>query len=138
MSTLKAATTALRDLEALLRTTPPGGLDPVALADRVRVVHHLLAGDDARWIGTTAAKRLLGVGSENTVKAWARLGVLRSRQLPHSRIQGPLDDVLRLRVENEAVLAIDGEELSPHELRIHNEARPGSNPWERERLEQPG
>ena len=138
MSTLETATTALRDLEILLRSTPPGELDPVALAEQVRAVHHLLAGEDARWIGTTSAKRLLGVGSENTVKAWARLGLLRSRQLPHGRVQVLLDDVLRRRAENEALLAMDGEELSPDELRILKEEHPGTNPWERERDEQPG
>ena len=137
MSTLEAATIGLRDLEALLRAPPPGGLDPVALADRVRAVRHLLAGEDARWIGTTAAKRLLGVGSENTVKAWARLGLLRSRQLPHGRVQVLLDDVLRRRAENEALLAMDGAELSPDELRILKEERPGTNPWEREPGEPP-
>ena len=138
MSTLDSATNALRDIEALLRTTPPGGLDPVALAERVRAVRHLLARDEARWIGTTAAKRLLGVGSENTVKAWARLGLLRSRQRPHGRIQVLLDDVLRLRAEHEALLAVDGQELSPDELRFLKEERPGTNPWERTQDEQPG
>ena len=137
MSTLETATAALRDLETLLRTTPAGELDQVALAERVRAVRDLLAGEDARWIGTTTAKRLLGVGSENTVKAWARLGLLRSRQLPHGRTQVLLDDVLRRRAENEALLAIDGEELSPDELHILQEERPGTNPWEREQGIQP-
>ena len=132
MSTLETATTALRELEALLRTTPPGELDQVALAEQVRTVHQLLAGEDALWIGTTTAKRLLGVGSENTVKAWARLGLLRSRQLPHGRIQVHLDDVLHRRAENAALLTIDGAELSPDELRILHEERPGTNPWDRE------
>ena len=72
------------------------------------------------------------------MKAWARLGLLRSRQLPHGRVQVLLDDVLRRRAENEALLAIDGTELSPDELRILKEARPGTNPWERERGEHAG
>jgi predicted site-specific integrase-resolvase len=50
-----------------------------------------------RWIGTTRAKRLLGVGSENTVKAWVRYGYLRGRVLPNGRTQVRLDDVLRLQ-----------------------------------------
>ena len=138
MSTLEAATTALRDLEVLLRTTPPGELDPIALADGARAVQHLLAGDEARWIGTTTAKRLLGVGSEQTVKAWARLGLLRSRHRPHGRIQVLLDDVLRRRAENEALLTIDGEELTPDELHSLKDERPGRNPWERAEAEQRG
>lgn len=131
MSTLETATHALRDLESLLRSTPPGELDPIALAEQVRAVQHLLEGEDARWIGTTAAKRLLGVASENTVKAWARLGLLHSRQLPHGRIQVSLDDVLRRRAENDALLAIGGEELSAEELGVLKQERPGTNPWER-------
>ena len=53
MSTLETATTALRELEALLPTTPLGALDQIALAEQVRAVHQLLAGEDALWIGTT-------------------------------------------------------------------------------------
>ena len=135
MSTLETATSALRDLETLLRSTSSEELDRVALAEQIREVHRLLAGEEIRWIGTTAAKRLLGVASENTVKAWARLGLLRSRQLPHGRIQVHLDDVLRQRAETEALLAIGGDELSPEELRILKEERPGTNPWEREQAE---
>src|SRR5919199_3696456 len=107
MSILKAATNALRDLEALLRTSPTDALDPIAVAERVREVRQLLTRDDAHWIGTTEAKQLLGVGSENTVKAWARLGLLDSRKLPNGRIQLRLDDVLRRRAENDALRAID-------------------------------
>jgi hypothetical protein len=132
MGTLETATTALRDLEDLLRITPPGELDQHMLAERVHEVHQLLTGDDAPWIGTTVAKRLLGVGSENTVKAWARIGLLRSRQLPHGRIQVHLDDVLQRRAENDALRSVEGEELSPEELRVIREERPGTNPWERD------
>lgn len=136
MSVLKDATDALRDLEALLRASAPGGLDPITVAEQVHEVRQLLSGEDAEWIGTTAAKHLLGVGSENTVKAWARLGLLRSRRLPNGRTQVFLDDVLRRRAEHEALLAVDGEELSDEELRILKEERPGKNPWEREQAEQ--
>ncbi|HEV2953545.1 MAG TPA: hypothetical protein VG015_05605 [Candidatus Dormibacteraeota bacterium] len=45
------------------------------------------------WIGTTEAKRLLGVASENTVKAWATLGVLQSKQVG-TRIKVSLSGVL--------------------------------------------
>jgi hypothetical protein len=138
MSTLKDATDALRDLEALLRTPLQEGLDPVAIAEQVREVRQLLSGEDARWVGATKAKQLLGVGSENTVKAWARRGLLGSRKLPNGRVQVLLDDVLRRRAENEALLAIEGEDLSPEERNILKEERPGKNPWEREKAEQPG
>lgn len=128
MSDLDIATRRLRDLEASLRATPRGDLDPDAAADRVAEVLALLAPEEARWIGTTEAKRLLGVGSENTVKAWARLGLLRSCTLPNGRTRVLLDDVLRRRAEDEALLAIGGDDLTPEELKQLDGARPGVNP----------
>jgi hypothetical protein len=103
------------------------------VADRVAKVLALLSPEETRWIGTTEAKRLLGVGSENTVKAWARLGLLRSRMLPNGRRQVLLDDVLRRRAEDEALLAIGGDDLTPKDLEEIEAARPGTNPWERRR-----
>ena len=63
-----------------------------------------------RWIGPREAKRLLALGSENAVKAWARCGLLRSRKLPNGRTQVLLDDVLRRREETEGLSAVDGAE----------------------------
>jgi hypothetical protein len=137
MSALQAATNALHDLKAVLLASRPGELDPALVAGRVNEILRLLSGDEAGWIGTTEAKRLLGVGSENTVKAWARLGLLRSRQLPNGRIQVLVDDVLRRRAEHEALLGIGGDELTPEELQSLNEERPGTNPWERAPADQP-
>ena len=66
-----------------------------ALRDEVRVIQRLLADPERQWIGTVEAQRLLGVQSINTVKAWARLGILRSRLLPNGRLKVHLEDVLR-------------------------------------------
>src|SRR5919197_5724951 len=137
MSMPQETVTALRELESMLLAAPWGTLDPVDVAEKVREVRHLLAQQDARWIGTTKARRLLGVDSENTVKVWARLGLLQSWTLPNGRMQVLLDDVLLRRAEREALMAIGGDELSPEELRILKEGRPGTNPWEREKAEQP-
>jgi hypothetical protein len=131
MARLDTATRMLRELESALRATPRGALDPSEAADRVAKVLALLSPEEARWIGTTEARRLLGVGSENTVKAWARLGLLRSRTLPNGRTQVLLDDVLRRRVEDEALLAVEGDDLAPEELEAVAADRPGTNPWQR-------
>ena len=52
-----------------------------------------------QWIGTTRAKRLLEVGSENTIKNWVRYGYLRARRLPNGRIQVLRSDVIRLSAQ---------------------------------------
>jgi hypothetical protein len=131
MAIIDDATRALREIESELLEPTKGGLDSVRLAERLRAVRRLLSRDDVRWVGTTEAKRLLGLGSENTVKAWARLGLLRSRKLPNGRVQVLLDDVLRRREETEGLSAIGGDDLTEEELRVMRETRPGSNPWER-------
>jgi hypothetical protein len=65
------------------------------LRDEVRAIQRLLAEPDRQWIGTVEAQRLLGVQSINTVKAWARLGILRNRREPNGRLKVYLEDVLR-------------------------------------------
>ncbi len=131
MTVLEEATKALSDLEMELLQPAKGGLDAVSLAERIHSVRKLLSKQETRWVGTTAAKRLLALGSENTVKVWARTGLLRSRTLPNGRIQVLLDDVLRLREETEGLSAFGGEDLTEEELQIMREGRPGKNPWER-------
>src|SRR5919201_4042551 len=134
MSVLAKATDALRELEEELVKYPldAGGDDALRIAARIRDVRRMLSGEAARWIGTTEAKRLLGVGSENTVKAWAKMGLLRSRTQPNGRIQVLLDDVLRRREEREAITAIGGRDLTEAELEALHRSRPGTLPWERD------
>lgn len=137
MNIVERAVSGLREIESeLLAASEPGSLDPVRVARRIGDVAALLADDDARWVGTTEAKRLLGVSSENTVKAWARSGLLRNRKLPNGRIQVLLDDVLERRAETEDLTAIGGDELTPEELRLLRKSRPGTNPWQRKPSEE--
>jgi hypothetical protein len=134
MSILERAVGDLRQIESELLAAPErGSVDTERVARRIGDVAALLADQDARWIGTTEAKRLLGLSSENTVKAWARSGLLRHRKLPNKRIQVLLDDVLARRAEEEDLTAIPGGELSPEELRVLRETRLGRGPWQRKR-----
>src|SRR5438094_3650154 len=113
MSVLTRATAALHELEKELAQYPlyAGGEDAVRIADHIRAVRRLLSGEETQWIGIREAKRLLGVDSDNTVKAWARAGYLRNRTQPNGRIQVLRDDVLKERQAREEITAIGGEDL---------------------------
>lgn len=135
MSVLEQATKTLSEIESeLLAANGADSLDPARLAEQVHHVRELLLGSDAQWIGTAEAQRILGAHTEDSVKTWARLELLRSRTLSDGRMEVRLDDVLYRRVENEALTAIGGEDLTEEELRIMREERPGKNPWEREKV----
>src|SRR5688500_13602577 len=143
MSVLTRATDALRELEAELSQYPymasgeAGGDPSLYLSERIREVRRLLSRDDDRWISLTKARRLLGVDSEDTVRTWAKLGLLRSRTQPNGRIQVLLDDVLRDREAAEGLTAFGGRELTEEELEAEHQARPGPLPWEREQVAAP-
>ena len=137
MSVLDRVVRDLRDIEAELAENPP-------VAKRIGEIARLLESDEARWIGTTRAKRLLGVQSENTVKAWARLGILRSRREPNGRLKVNLADLLEYRATRAALMG-DGDDgemteeeyamlrrpMSPEELASLNDtlAYLGLPPW---------
>jgi len=102
MSVLDRVVRDLRDIEAELAENPP-------VAKRIGEIARLLESDEVRWIGTTRAKRLLGVQSENTVKAWARLGILRSRREANGRLKVNLADALEYRATRAALMG-DGDD----------------------------
>jgi hypothetical protein len=102
MSVIQRLVDDLRAIEGeWLNASDAAALEPACVAQRLHRVVAMLADEEARWVGTTAAKRLLGLSSENTVKAWARSGLLQSRTRPNGRVQILLDDVLERRTESE-------------------------------------
>jgi hypothetical protein len=113
---LLRAVRALSEVESALRAAPATPtFDSMALAGRLRAViaalqalQALQARRPSLWIGTTRARRLLGVGSEATIRAWIGYGYLRGRRLPNGRTQVLLADVLRLRPAPAAPTPIDG------------------------------
>ena len=131
MSASTDITSALRELESLLESAESSTVDPSLIAERVHQVLALLP-DDSRWISAEEARRLLGVATEATVVAWARLDLLRSRALPDGGIELLLEDVLRQRLERDELLAAGGDEIAPEDLRVLREERPGTNPWQRD------
>jgi hypothetical protein len=132
MTTLRDPQAILREVQDLLRSAPQGELDPEVARERIGEAIHLLAGQEPIWIDAAEAKQLLGIVIDATVPFLAQHGLLRGRTLPDGRLQVRLDDVFHERATREALLAFPGEELTPEELRIMREARPGKNPWERE------
>jgi hypothetical protein len=128
----------LSELEAELRALNKDLEDPSLPAEvaarlraRVAEMHRVLASQNAMWVGTTEAKRLLGVKTENTVKAWARAGLLRSRTLPNGRVQVHLDDVHRRATDTTALTTPWDEPASDEDLQSLSRARPGTTPWQR-------
>lgn len=88
------------------------------LRDEVRAIQRLLTDPERQWVGTVEAQRLLGVQSINTVKAWARLGILRSRREPNGRLKVHLEDVLREAGAQRDPDALNGgDELASEDLR---------------------
>lgn len=105
------------------------------VAPEVRAIRLLLA-PERQWIGTVEVQRLLGVRSINTVKAWAKLELLRSRRGPSGRLKVHLDDVLReaqAQRDLEAMSGIDAPEEANEVVRqVRQQLR---DPAERERVD---
>jgi hypothetical protein len=101
------------------------------LQDQVRSIRELLADPSAEWIGTTEAKRLLGLKTEHTVKAWAKNGLLRSKLASNGRTLVALEDVLRRAHETDALASPWDAPLSDEEATTLQQTRPGSTPWRR-------
>src|SRR5262245_45919327 len=89
MSVLTETIEELREIEGALRDRPE-------LARRVHRLAARLAAEDEQWLGVKEAQALLGVHLEETISAWVRLGLLRSRS-EDGQIQVLRDDVLRQR-----------------------------------------
>lgn len=122
------------ELAALDRDLAAGDLAPEVaerLRGRVAELRRRVGAPDAVWVGTTEAKRLLGIKTEHTIKAWARLGLLRSRTLPNGRVQVHLDDVRRRAAEREALSTPWDGPMTDEEVEVLAETRPGTPPWKR-------
>lgn len=120
MDVIEEAVYRLKQLES--RVDEPIGHEIHAVAE-------LLETDAAEWVGTTSAKRLLGIGSENTIKAWAREGKLHSKKDPNGRVRVRRADLLALsRAGRELDLA--EAPMSDSELKDLSRSRSARNPWD--------
>lgn len=132
MSVLAEARRRLDELERQLTNAAlPSGVD-AQLREQVESIRELLADPSVEWIGTTEAKRLLGLKTEHTVKAWARNGLLRSKTAPNGRKLVALEDVLRRAHETDALTTPWDAPLSDDEAAVVQQTRPGTVPWRRE------
>jgi hypothetical protein len=132
MTVVDEVTKALQELEPELLQPLYVGSAAIDLADRIHAVRKLLAKQEARWIGTAEAQRLLGFSLEKAVMARVRWGTFRSRQLPDGHLEVLLDDVLREREVIEGLSAFGRENPRQEELERMFGDQPGTNPWERE------
>ena len=132
MSVLAEARRRLNDLEHQLTDASLPIEVGERLQDQVRSIRSLLADPSAEWIGTTEAKRLLGVKTEHTVKAWAIAGLLRSRTAANGRTLVSVEDVLRRAHETQALSTPWDSPITDDEAATIQQTRPGSTPWRRD------
>jgi hypothetical protein len=114
-----------------------GGDPSLHLSERIRDVRRVLSTEEPRWIGIPMAARLLGLRSEQTVRAWIASRLLQSRTQANGEVQVLLDNVLRNREAAEGLTAFGGRELTEEEVEAEHRARPGTAPWERPTTDRP-
>jgi len=110
-------------------------------ADRIRAVLH--EAEQEEFLTTTEAAHALGIRSVNTIKVWVKTGYLKGKRIggrtliPQSEIARlEHDDQVRaMRVvgrlnEETSDLGRDGG-MTPEELQMLSDGRPGTLPWKR-------
>jgi hypothetical protein len=128
---LAEARRRLNELEQQLTDAAlPADID-AKLRHQVESIRELIADPSAEWIGTTEAKRLLGLKTEHTVKAWARTGLLRTKFAPNGRTLVALEDVLRRAHESDALTTPWDVPTSDDEATTLQQTRRGTTPWRR-------
>jgi hypothetical protein len=132
MSTTHEPTTDLKEMLALLRSTPLGQL-PIELVRPVEEAAYRLARqEDICWIPIADVYPLMGATFPGSMEYWVDHGLLRGRTEHDGSLSVRLDDILYRRAESEGLMAIGGDEMTEEELRILTKGRPGRNPWDRE------
>ncbi len=110
-------------------------------AERIRAA--LGEADQEEYLTTMEAARALGIRSVNTIKLWVKTGYLQGKRIggriliPRAEIER-LEGDERVRVmrtigrghEESAGLGRDGG-MTPEELQLLDEGRPGRLPWKR-------
>jgi len=108
-----------------------------------RIREALREADQEDYLTTTEAAHALGIRSVNTIKLWVKTGYLAGKKIggrtliPRSEIER-LENDERVRVmqaigrlnEESSDLGRD-EGMTPDELRMLDEGRPGTLPWKR-------
>ena|SRR5579871_1484287 len=119
------------DLGTIVRQLQEVGARHPDTAIELDPIIRALSSPDESYIGTEQARKLLGVGSVNTVKRWIELGILAGQWDEHSgRWQIPLAEVLRLRGTQQALAGAECDDLSAEEAEALSETRPGTFPWQ--------
>jgi len=116
-------------------------------ADRIRAA--LREAEQEDFLTTAEAARALGIRSVNTIKLWVKTGYLQGRKIggrthiPRTEIERLENDervramraVGRLHEESSDLGRDEG--MTPDELRMLNDGRPGTLPWQREHMPTP-
>lgn len=132
MSTAHEMTTELKEMLALLRSTPLDKLPIEYVRPVEQAAYRVARQDEPCWVPETDAYPLMGATVPGSIAYHVKLGLLRGRTEPDGSLSIRLDDILYRRAESEGLMAFSGDEMTEEELRILTESRPGKNPWDRE------
>lgn len=85
--------------------------------------HQQTSGDAAPgWMALAEARELLGVTSEDVLRYWVHLGLLRSCTLPGGELRVSQADVLHQKDVQDAHDAFPGEEMTEAEIAARHHA----------------
>lgn len=92
--------------------------------------HEQPAGNAApEWLTLAAARDLLGAASEDVLRYWVRLRLLRSCALPDGELRVSREDVLYQKGWQDINAAFPGEEMTEEELAARHQAGQELLPW---------
>ncbi len=110
-------------------------------ADRIRAA--LREAEQEEFLTTTEAAHALGIRSVNTIKVWVKTGYLKGKRIG-GRTLIPQSEIARLEHDvqvramrivgklNEETSGLGGDDgMTPEELQILSDGRPGTLPWTR-------
>jgi hypothetical protein len=131
MSATHEPTTDLKEMPALLRSTPLGSL-PIDDIHRLEEIVRQVVKDEPCWISEHEAAALFGATIPGSLPHLVERGHLSGRHDPDGLLEIPFASIVHERLIREGLMAIGGDELTDEERRVIYGTRRSTYPWERE------